>query len=454
MYSILEGDVMEQLRMLGDETVQCVVTSPPYWGLRDYGTAQWDGGNEACDHLRPAAHGYDPFATSTLGPQRDGISESNAAHASAVKRQQYADACAKCGAVRTDQQIGLEKTPEEYVAKMVKVFREVRRVLRTDGVVWLNIGDSYATGVGKVLSHREGKQEEHFEQVDLSGYRGSRGLSPMHAQVPDGKNPNAMIPTYQPNRMPIEGLKPKDLVGIPWMLAFALRADGWWLRQDIIWSKPNPMPESVTDRCTKAHEYVFLLTKSAHYFYDQDAIKEPAEATNEHEFTGNGMGAPGQTPQAGNRRGRTAGNKTHKTVTAYESSDSEEHRTAAGLLKISDVVYPMRNKRSVWTVTTEPFREAHFAVFPTALVEPCILAGSAPGDTILDPFAGSGTSGVVALRHGREFIGIELNAEYAAMARRRIENDAPLFNQEFETTEKANEQLPLLAEMETTEWTA
>lgn len=506
MYRILEGDVMEMLRTLPDESVQCVVTSPPYWGLRDYGTAQWQGGDVLCDHLRPAAHGYKPFETSTLGPMRDGISETNSAHADKAKRQQYLNICAKCGAVRVDHQIGLEKTPEEYIAKMVEVFREVRRVLRIDGTLWLNMGDSY-NGQGARLPSIQANG-------DLSYRAGGNAIN-------------------------VTGLKPKDLVGIPWMLAFALRADGWWLRQDIIWSKPNPMPESVTDRCTKAHEYLFLLTKSARYYYDQEAIKEAATSDDmRRPYTSEGAwqldGRPLEQRHGGEPRkikmpdgwdtgagghgtyhrngrekgqyrtvegaGRAAGNKTHKLVTEYERSASEEHRTAAGLMKIAEAAYPTRNKRSVWTIATQPFPEAHFATFPEKLVEPCILAGTAeygccaqcgapwqrtvekrfvrqqnvsaekgvrgaetqkPMDAsngwqgfprgmtatqtmdwqpscscgreampciVLDPFVGSGTTGVVALRLGREFIGVELNPEYVAMAQRRIENDAPLFN--------------------------
>lgn len=477
MYRILEGDVMEQLKTLADESVQCVVTSPPYWGLRDYGTGTWVGGDPECKHLRPAAHGYHPFDQSTLGPNHDGISESNSAHADEAKRQHYQDVCAFCGAVRVDRQIGLEKTPEEYIAKMVAVFREVRRVLRKNGTCWVNMGDCYNSANG-------------FE-------RGHKYM--------DGGVPKTLA---YPDRSGCQ-LKPKDLVGMPWMLAFALRTDGWYLRQDIIWAKPNPMPESVTDRCTKSHEYLFLLTKSARYYYDQEAIKEPAAESSLQRWNQDIENQHGSDRVPGKTNGpmkavggRAAGNKMHKLVTEYQSSESEEHRTAAGLLNIANVAYSMRNKRSVWTIATQPFKEAHFATYPEKLVESCILAGTSeygccsvcgvpwkrcvnhkfisqpdvsaekavrsanaqkPMDssntwsgfprgttatetsgwesgcsceqtmppapcTVLDPFAGSGTTGVVALRYGRNFIGIELNAEYAEMARRRIENDAPLFN--------------------------
>ena len=347
MYRILEGDVTEQLKTLADESVQCMITSPPYWGLRDYG----------------------------------------------VKGQ-----------------LGLEKTPEEYIAKMVAVFREVRRVLRGDGTCWINMGDSYASGKGTCYNPGGGTNSLGQERKAAGAHPLDRGNKSTLAAV---------------------GLKSKDLVGIPWMPAFALRTNGWYLRQDIIWAKPNPMPESVTDRCTKSHEYLFLLTKSARYFYDAGAIKEPAVTDDmRRPYTSEGAwqldGRPVEQRHGGQIR--TTGNKTHKLVAEYERSDSEEHRTAAGLLKIAETAYATRNKRSVWTIATQPFKEAHFATFLEKLVEPCILAGSRTGDTVLDCFAGSGTTGAMALRHGRNFIGIELNPEYAAMARRRIETDAPLFN--------------------------
>jgi DNA modification methylase len=370
--TIYIGDVRDRLSEMPDASVQCAITSPPYWCLRDYGT---------------------------------------------------------------DGQMGLESTPEEYIAKMVAVFAEVRRVLRDDGTLWLNIGDSYSAGGQNSGSNPEDLTEK---QRSNGGCRFERRTAPV-------------------------GMKPKDLVGIPWMLAFALRADGWYLRQDIIWSKPNPMPESVTDRCTKSHEYLFLLTKSARYYYAADAIKEPStdesiarrgrdDCREKPGWADAYMGTPprglagnvsgGRLGRGGansrmhqdrdpshpeERKVRTAGNKTHKTVAEYERSDSEEHRTAAGLLKIADTAYPPRNKRSVWTIATQAYSEAHFATFPEALVEPCILAGSKPGDVILDPFTGSGTTGVVALRYHRDFVGIELNPDYGRLAERRIGDEIPLF---------------------------
>jgi len=273
-WKMLEGDTRDRLADLEAESVQTVVTSPPYWGLRDYGV---------------------------------------------------------------DGQLGLEATLDEYVANLVAVFREVRRVLRDDGTVWLNLGDSYA------------------------------------------------------------GLKPKDLCGTPWRVAFALQADGWWLRQEIIWHKPNPMPESVKDRCTRGHEQVFMLTQKARYFYDADAIRE-ADAGTDHARTVL-EGQPSLEPSNG-------------LLPTHSGLRKAEGRKGAG-----------RNKRSVWTVATQPYSEAHFATFPPKLIEPCILAGSREGDTVLDPFAGSGTTLMVALRHNRSALGIELNPEYVRLAERRIRGD-------------------------------
>ena len=303
---ILLGDVRERLAELADNSVQCCVTSPPYWGLRDYGH---------------------------------------------------------------DGQIGLEQTPDEYVAEMVAIFGEVRRVLNDDGVLWLNLGDSYA-GSGKGPAG------------NLGAKHNERHLEHKHS---------AIVP---------EGLKPKDLVGIPWRVAFALQADGWWLRQDIIWHKPNPMPESVADRCTKAHEYLFMLTKSAKYYYNNEAIKEPSA-------------------QLGKTNIRFGGNK-------YGDSTDPKHATKSGNEYTDNGT---RNRRSVWTIPTKPFRGAHFAVIPEALVEPCILATSRPNDTVLDPFLGSGTVGLVAQRHNRKWVGCELNPDYAKIAEQRIGKEANLFTE-------------------------
>ena len=385
---ILHGSCLERLRDLPEGSVQCCVTSPPYWGLRDYGHAD---------------------------------------------------------------QLGLEPTPEQYVANMVAVFREVRRVLRGDGVLWLNLGDSYATGGGAVgRCPGGGDQGERFIRA-------------------------GMVNT-QPNRMHLEGLEPKDLVGIPWRVAFALQADGWWLRQDIIWHKPNPMPESVTDRCTKAHEYIFLLTKSARYYYDSEAIKEAAETS--------GQSGLGFYPARAAAMGRAA--------SGNEAKDPTE-----------GIRPSTRNRRSVWTVSTKPYSGAHFATYPPDLIEPCILAGTSaegccavcgaawervvehtpgqhnstgseyqrekssgvqsggtstttlsgvPGTTktvgwqptcqcnaakrpclVLDPFNGSGTTGEVCIKHGRHYVGCEINQDYIELAKKRLQGAArsygtPLFD--------------------------
>jgi DNA modification methylase len=293
-------DCREILRALPDESVHCVVTSPPYWGLRDYGIAG---------------------------------------------------------------QLGLEPTPDAYVANMVDVFREVRRVLRRDGTLWLNLGDSYfGTGKGP---------------TPPTGIHGNNGIPyPIKGVYSDGI------------------LKQKDLCGIPWRVAFALQTDGWYLRQDIIWSKPNPMPESVTDRCTKAHEYIFLLSKSERYYYDQEAIAEPITQSTIERLS---------QPTLDQQEGGVAGSVPWEGMS--------------------------RNKRSVWEVTTQPFSEAHFGTFPPALIEPCILAGCPKDGTVLDPFGGAGTTGLVADRLQRNAVLIELNPEYAAMAERRIQGDAPLFTE-------------------------
>lgn len=315
---ILVGDCQHILELLPSESVNCVATSPPYFGLRDYGVAG---------------------------------------------------------------QIGLESTPGEYVEQMVAVFREVRRVLRDDGTLWLNLGDSYAGSWGN-----QGRKETRGAQRAINGE--------MMQTVHDGRYPSKGSKTGSLEHTP--GLKPKDLIGIPWRVAFALQADGWYLRQDIIWHKPNPMPESVRDRCTKAHEYIFLLAKSEKYYFDSEAMQEPA--TNR---------APGnKKPTKGGRE--------------YEAAEGERFRTAANLHNIG--ARETRNKRSVWTVTTKPFKGAHFATFPPDLIEPCILAGCPAGGTVLDPFGGAGTTGLVAAKTGRNAILIELNPAYAKMAQERINN--------------------------------
>jgi len=367
---------MAVLKTMPDASVHCCVTSPPYWGLRDYGTAKWDGGDPNCDHSPEKRGGR--FATPVSGKQA-----SNSGSGTISSRD------CPCGAKRIDNQLGLEKTPEEYVAKMVEVFSEVRRVLREDGTLWLNLGDSYAGSWGDsghrperdgVTGTQRKKNTEFFERNG-------------HPQAP--KPVTASVP----------GLKPKDLVGIPWMVAFALRADGWYLRSDIIWHKPNPMPESVTDRPTKSHEYIFLLTKSAKYYYDAESIKEDAGGWNGSKFEdGKNLEVH---PNVGKvRKSRPRGSFNGKT-------EAMPGRNAFR------AVTETRNKRSVWTVATSPYSEAHFATFPPKLITPCILAGCPERGTVLDPFGGSGTTGLMAESLGRNSILIELKPEYCEMANKR-----------------------------------
>jgi DNA modification methylase len=351
------GDCRDVLRQMPADSVHCCVTSPPYFGLRDYGTAQWEGGDAACDHVeRVPGRGSSTLTSAGIGQTDEGA-------AYQAQKRQFRQTCGKCGARRVDRQIGLEPTPDAFVAEMVAVFAEVRRVLRDDGTCWLNLGDSYNQNQGK-----------RFDTNQDGGARKAAAASP---KVSSG------------------GLPAKNLLGIPWRVAFALQADGWYLRQDIIWSKPNPMPESVTDRCTKAHEYLFLLSKSPRYWYDQDAIREEPTGRTD------AITSFGKPKYADGHVGQGNGYSLDASVGA--------------------------NRRSVWTVATQPFSEAHFATFPPALIDPCIKAGCPVGGTVLDPFGGAGTTGLVADRLGRNAILIELNPAYADMARRRIEGDAGMF---------------------------
>ena len=340
---LLQGDVREVLATLEAESVQTCVTSPPYWSLRDYKVPPtiW-GGDELHIHDWESAGSREGFTGSKRWqhPTDDGEGRTRENSGEDWGKVQQGESCA-CGAWRGC--LGLEPTPEMFIEHTVMVFREVRRVLRNDGTLWLNIGDSYAGSWGS---------QGHFRESTTNNKQISRHQILNHPKL---ARKTGAIP-------PGSGLKEKDLVGIPWMLAFALRADGWYLRQEIIWHKPNPMPESTKDRCTKAHESIFLLTKRPRYYYDQDAIREP----------------------------------------------SPDGPVLLGA-----------NKRSVWTVPTAPFAEAHFATFPPALIEPCILAGAPEGGVVLDPFVGSGTTAMVARRLGRRAIGIDLSAQYLEMAVRR-----------------------------------
>jgi len=307
---ILRGDCIDSLKKLEDQSINTCITSPPYWGLRNY------NGEE--------------------------------------------------------KQLGLEDTPEEFVENLVNVFREVKRVLRDDGTVWLNLGDSYMGGGG--------------------GNYNKTGISQAGGQhLTNVRNRKDFIKK--------SGVKAKDLVGIPFRVAFALQEDGWYLRQDIIWHKPNPMPESVKDRCTKAHEYIFLLSKNQKYYFDNEAIKEDSVDKESHR----GMSPRNKDKRLGDR------------FFATKVGDSANYKK-----------YPKRNKRSVWTVTTKPFKGAHFATFPMDLIEPCVLAGCPEGGTVLDPFGGSGTTGIVAVNHNRHAVLCELNKEYIELAKQRLRTEVGL----------------------------
>ena len=309
-YRIIEGDCIEGMRRLEGQSVNCVVTSPPYFGLRDYGH---------------------------------------------------------------DGQIGLEASPDAFVARLVDVFREVRRVLRDDGTLWLNLGDSYAGG-GTI-----GRNDTTLEALARRAERYGTGTGAGSAVGASG------------TRKPVADLKPKDLIGIPWRVAFALQADGWYLRQDIIWHKPNPMPESVRDRCTKAHEYIFLLSKSERYFFDSEAMKEPSA----------------NPERAG---------KLERSFSTGKPDAVLRQDVGRAVMRTET-----RNRRSVWTVPTRPYKGAHFATFPPDLIRPCILAGCPKDGTVLDPFGGSGTTALVALEEGRKAVLCELNPDYIALAHKRLE---------------------------------
>lgn len=359
---ILVGDCRERLRDLADASVNCCVTSPPYFGLRDYGV---------------------------------------------------------------EGQMGLEPTPDEFVAGMVEVFREVRRVLRDDGTLWLNIGDSYAASGRGGNPTRESSTLQGSnvsQEQSMIKRRGSQLPAGLHEAARQADSIGRAWVKTPP------GLKQKDLIGIPWMLAFALRADGWFLRQDIIWSKPNPMPESVRDRCTKAHEYLFLLSKGPRYHFDQDGIRESAASSWDPDNCkapdgwDTGEGGHGAFHRNGRQAG-SSGNKARKPGTARGCPEG----TGSNVCGSVPWEGTRRNKRSVWEVATQPFSEAHFATYPPALIEPCILAGCPKGGTVLDPFFGAGTTGLVADRLQRGCVGIELNPEYAELARKRISDDAGAF---------------------------
>ncbi len=352
MIEVLEGDCRAVMATMPEASVDCIVTSPPYFGLRDYG----------------------------------------------IPASVWADGWTGC--------LGLEPSPDMFVAHMVEVFAAAWRVLKPQGTLWLNMGDSYATKGGPGWQGKNGIRADRR-------FTGTRNTVAMREQ----------------SRTAFDGYKPKDLMGVPWMLAFALRADGWWLRQEIIWHKPNPMPESIKDRCTKAHEHLFLLAKSELYFYDADAIAEPVSENTHARYAANGGAPPtgaawgvGDEPRTAVELSAMKTQKGRKRAKAGSGIKNNESFDKA----MKDVV-TIRNKRSVWSVVSEPFSGAHFATFPPKLIEPCILAGCPENGTVLDPFGGAGTTGLVADRNHRNAVLIEIGPQYAEMARARIRNESPLF---------------------------
>lgn len=462
--TLYHGDVLATLREFPAESVDCAVTSPPYWGLRDYGTASWAGGDEECDHKPwvPTQANDPQIRSSGLEGGKTIITTGS------IANRVYRSECGKCGATRIDQQLGLEPTPEQYVERMVEVFREVRRVLAAHGTVWLNLGDSYYAA-GWESRRRNEVGAGSFDPADRRSHTGI-----------------------------VDGLKVKDLVGIPWRVAFALQADGWYLRSDIIWAKPNPMPESVTDRPTKAHEYVFLLSKQPRYFFDQEAVREKAEwarwgdqTNGKHQGSGSSASwIPDRT------KGELQGGRQRRRYDDNEFKTTDERNTRFQGPSPAD---GGRNIRSVWEIATQPYPEAHFATFPEELARRCIAAGCPeqvcrlcgkarerivevesswrsrseagairgnlaperlvgagtqravhgagvshdldsrrrevvgltdcghsdyrPG-IVLDPFMGSGTVAYVARKLGRHAVGIDLNESYLELAARRLQQQS------------------------------
>ena len=389
-WKVLQGDALEVLKTLEDESVQMCVTSPPYYGLRDYGTGKWVGGDPNCPHFRTSK-----YSENMIIGQKAMLETGHA-----IGDVIYKKVCPLCGAVREDKQIGLEETPEEYIDALADAFDEVKRVLKPDGTLWINIGDSYA-GSGKGA----------WENKD----------DPKESYVPNADDANVTMPKTW------NGIKPKDMIGIPWMLAFELRRRGWWLRQDIIWNKVNAMPSSVTDRCVTAHEYIFLLSKSKNYYFDHEAIQEVATGYDGRKDTmlkgspkyENDMFLPdGENSASSTFQSRPHERWRFKNLQDKGQTTHSMHEKMA--LGEADIQYPVRNKRDVWSVPTKPYNGAHFATYPEKLIEPCILAGCPKDGIVLDPFNGAGTTGVVCLKNDRKYIGIELNPEYIFLSEKRL----------------------------------
>ena len=352
MIDFLQGDVFNKLKELDNNSIDCVVTSPPYWGLRDYGTAKWQGGDPNCDHQTKRSRG-------------DDIKQGDKQGTNLGSRPNIQTLC-KCGAKRIDKQLGLEPTYQEHIRNIVELFRAMKPKLKDSATIWLNYGDSYAATVNGTKAKDIKNDDRGFVDKPFSTIQGS--------------------------------IKPKDLVMIPNRIAIALQDDGWWIRSEIIWHKPNPMPESVRDRPTSSHEKIWLITKSKKYYYDADAIKEKSISKGSVHVHKPGNKADEYVKQ---------GLKTHPAKT-YITPEK-------------------KNKRNVWTITTKPCKDAHFATFPKDLIEPCIKAGCPEGGIVLDPFGGAGTTGIVAQSLNRTAILIELNPEYIEIAKKRIDKELGMF---------------------------
>jgi len=490
-YTLLLGDVREQLRGMAEKSVQVIFTSPPYWSLRDYGTAAWVGGDPNCDHVdtdKVAERARQKKSMIAVGEMLDGSTRTRAHDEAIGKDWQYRTACQKCGAKRIDMQIGLESVPdclgwatgapcgECFVCHMVEVFRECWRVLRDDGTLWLNLGDSYAGSGGAGGDYAEGGLKAGQPRFEGTGKRARKSNRRDKAEV------SVRVPG-------VAALKPKDLCGIPWRVALAMQADGWYLRMDNIWSKPNPMPESVTDRPTKSHEYIFLFSRSKKYYYDQDAVREAyADASIAR------ISQPTFDQQRGGAKDPINGGEGSRNRSARNGLVGLKNRIESDQFG--------RNKWSVWTVPTQAYPEAHFATYPEALPEVGIKAGTSERGAcprcgagwvrvteasyehrssyegrykkgfgehdaesarhfkdvswkktetrgwkptcecdagepvpcvVLDPFNGSGTTGAVAVRLGRDYVGIDLNAQYLKLAEARIGKEVlPMFSRQVE----------------------
>jgi site-specific DNA-methyltransferase (cytosine-N4-specific) len=395
--TIIPGDALTVLQTLPDSCVDCCVTSPPYYGLRDYGTATWEGGDSSCNHEVVREKGYDRTKQATNRGQG----------------RPHKGACKRCGAIRVDRQLGLEDTPELYIERLAAVFMEVHRVMKPTGTLWINIGDSYWGGKGYSGSSAGRYQwDRHNNGKSMTaGYSniGGKGI-------------------IRPTDKKHEYIKNKDMTGVPWILALTLRNAGWYLRNGNIWVKPNPMPESVIDRFSNAHEYVLLLAKSEKYYFDHEAVREPAayDGRKDTVMKGSKKYSEGSTELLQQTFAARAHERWPHKTRGYATKEGE-----TGLFPShhggSIPTYPLRNKRDVWVVNTKSYPEAHFATYPQELIVPCIKAGCPENGIVLDPFMGAGTTAIVARKLNRNYLGVELNPKYVALAERRIRSELGLF---------------------------